>query len=58
MSNTPNADQSVAGSLDVPSPEVVAEKRVWATPSFEEFDYTITQSGSPGGFPDGVATYS
>jgi hypothetical protein len=57
MSSSANNDTSVE-SLEVSSPEVAAEKRVWATPSFEEFDYTITQ-GAGSGLWDGVGnTYS
>jgi hypothetical protein len=41
-------------SLEAPSPEVQAEKRVWATPTFEEFDYTITQATIAGVGADGL----
>ena len=54
MKKPPMVDASAQESLDAASPEIVAEKRVWAAPSFQEFDYTLTQatlipSGADGG---------
>jgi hypothetical protein len=45
-----------SNDLPVASP---APKRQWHPPTLEEVDYTATEvGGAPGGFIDGVATYS
>ena len=43
-----------AKPLEAQSPAVKTVKRVWATPSFEQFDYTITQATLLAGAGDAI----